>query len=207
MRRLISVGRIVSTAVVLTALVGCATPPPANVDNICDIFAEKKGWYDDVADASEKWGVSVSHIMAFIYQESRFVADAKPPRRKILWFIPGPRLSSAYGYPQAKDETWVDYQRATGAYGADRDDFEDSADFIGWYVKQSYQRCGIRKGDVANSYLAYHEGLGGYNRGTYRSKDWLKKIAYKVNQRSQTYASQLKNCESGLERKSWFDWF
>jgi hypothetical protein len=171
------------------------------------MFDEKDDWYDDVSDASEEWNVPVQDIMAIMHQESKFVADAKPPRRKILWFIPGPRLSSAYGYPQAKDETWETYERATGSYGADRDDFEDAADFVGWYTNTSYKRCGISRGDTYSSYLAYHEGHGGFNRGTYKSKKWLKEVAAKVQRRADTYKQQLQDCEKRFKRSGWLDWF
>jgi len=51
--------------------------------------------------------------MAIIRQESSFQADAQPPRSRILWIIPGPRPSSAYGYSQALDGTWDWYRQAT----------------------------------------------------------------------------------------------
>lgn len=199
--------RIIFLLLALVILPACSTAPPSNVNDICDIFEEKDDWYDDAADAAEKWNVPLVDIMAIMHQESRFVHDAQPPRRKILWIIPGPRLSSAYGYPQAKTETWETYQRATGEYGADRDDFEDAADFVGWYTNTSYKRCGINRGDTYASYLAYHEGHGGYNRRTYDKKAWLKKVARKVEQRAQTYRQQLASCEKRLKRKGWFDWF
>ena len=41
--------------------------------------------------------------MAIIKQESSFIADAKPDRRKLLGFIPWKRKSSARGYAQAID--------------------------------------------------------------------------------------------------------
>jgi len=195
---------ILSTVIFLPA---CTTAPPSNPNDICDMFDEKDDWYDDVADASEEWNVPIQDIMAIMHQESRFVADAQPPRRKILWFIPGPRLSSAYGYPQAKDETWETYERATGSYGADRDDFEDAADFVGWYTNTSYKRCGIARGDTYNSYLAYHEGHGGFNRKTYNKKKWLREVAAKVQRRAETYRKQLQSCEKRFERKGWLDWF
>ncbi len=53
-------------------------------------FDEKDGWYEDAADAREEWGSPISVMMAIMHQESRFKAKAKPPRKKILGFIPGP---------------------------------------------------------------------------------------------------------------------
>jgi len=198
------------TLITLIALssVACTTSPPSDVDNICAIFSEKGGWYKDAADARDEWGSPIPVMMAIMYQESTFDAKAKPPRKKIFGFIPGPRPSSAYGYSQALDPTWELYKRNAGRYGADRDDFGDAIDFVGWYNNQSYKRSGIAKTDTNGLYLAYHEGQGGYNRRTYRKKQWLIDVAHKVNRRATTYSNQLTGCEDELKSdSSFFGWF
>ena len=73
----------------MTVMLGCATSPPEQVDNVCDIFREKSGWYEDAKESRARWGAPVSVSMAFMYQESRFVATAKPPRKKWWGVIPG----------------------------------------------------------------------------------------------------------------------
>ena len=187
---------------------GCTTSQPRDVEDICAIFKEKDDWYDDAADASDEWGSPIAVMMAIMYQESRFEAKAKPPRKKILGFIPGPRPSSAYGYSQAKKSTWKDYKRSAGRYGSDRDDFADAIDFVGWYNYQSYKRSGISRKDTYRLYLAYHEGHGGYNRGSYRKKKWLMDVARKVERKAGTYQQQLTGCEKQLKRGGWFfGWF
>lgn len=185
----------------------CTTTPPSDVDNVCDIFEEKSGWYEDAKSARARWGVPISVMMAFMHQESRFKASAKPPRKMIWGFIPGPRLSNAYGYSQAKEETWTRYERASGNYGADRDDFGDAVDFIGWYNDLSHRTNGIAKDDSFRLYLAYHEGHGGYSRQTYRDKNWLVDVARKVDRRAKSYNSQLQGCVHKLEDRGWFDWW
>ena len=186
----------------------CTTSPPSNVNDICEIFEEKSGWYDDAADSRKEWGSPISVMMAIMHQESKFKAKAKPPRKKIFGFIPGPRPSNAYGYSQALSSTWDGYKRNAGRYGADRDDFGDAIDFIGWYNHQSNKRSGIAKTDAYRLYLAYHEGHGGYNRGTYRKKKWLVDVAHKVNRRAKCYRQQLLQCEEGLKKSGWFfGWF
>jgi hypothetical protein len=200
--------RALAIAMAILAAAGCATAPPSDVDNLCQIFREKDGWYDDARDAEKAWGVPVPVLMAFIHQESRFVAKAKPPRRRIFGFIPGPRPSNAYGYSQALNSTWDAYQRSAGRYGADRDDFGDAVDFVGWYNHQSWRRNGIERSDAYRLYLAYHEGHGGYARGSYRDKAWLEPIARKVADRAQRYGRQLGACREELEAdRGWFDWF
>jgi hypothetical protein len=196
---------LASLLAVLALLTGCSTAPPKNITNSCDIFTDKGGWYRDASRAFEKWGVPIHIQLAIIYQESRFVDDAKPPRDHILWVIPWGRVSSAYGYAQAQDSTWDWYIEKTGNRGADRDDFEDAVDFIAWYCSMSHQMLGISKWDAYSQYLAYHEGQGGYRRKTYSSKPWLIKVADKVNARAQGYRTQLARCEDDLDT-GWSLW-
>ena len=188
----------------MMALAGCTTSQPKDVNNVCAIFEEKGGWYDDAADSRDEWGSPIPVMMAIMHQESKFQAKAKPPRKKIFGFIPGPRPSDSYGYSQALGSTWKGYKKSAGRYGADRDDFGDAIDFIGWYNHQSYKRSGIAKTDTYRLYLAYHEGHGGYNRGSYRSKQWLIDVANKVNRRANSYQAQLNGCDKSLETDGWF---
>jgi hypothetical protein len=164
------------------------------VNNICSIFDEKSGWYGDVKDASERWGTPVHVLMAIIRHESSFRADAKPARTELLGFIPWTRPSSAYGYAQALDTTWDEYEDAAGGWFADRDDFDDAVDFVGWYTAESHRKLGISKWDARAQYLAYHEGHGGYARGTYKRKRWLMNTANRVQRTANNYAAQLKRC-------------
>lgn len=186
---------------------GCAVSPPRNTENACNMLAEKPGWFDAVKDASDSWDVSEGLILSFIRQESSFVADAKPPRTKILWVLPGPRASSAYGYPQAKDGTWGDYRRDTRSYLAKRDNFRDAVDFVGWYVDRAYRIARIPKSDAYRHYLAYHEGVGGFERGTFKAKRWLISVARRVDQTAKTYDSQLDGCRDKLDSGSWWNPF
>ena len=184
----------------LLVLSACTSRTPSDIDNLCNIFSEKRGWYKHARKSSRRWGSDISVMMSIIYQESSFKARAKPPRKKILGFIPGRRPASAYGYAQAIDQTWAAYKRSTGRGGADRNDFEDAIDFIGWYNDQSRRRNNISKSDAYNMYLAYHEGQGGYAKGTYRNKQWLKDAASKVASRATRYRSQLDGCEDRFKQ-------
>ena len=187
---------------VFILFLGCATtPPPRYIYDICEIFRENPRWYKAARKSYKKWGVPIPILMAIMHQESKFMADAKPPRGSCLWIFPGPRPSSAYGYTQASNETWKEYQDSTGHTGADRDDFEDSVDFIGWYSHLSYKRCRISKNDTSQLYLAYHEGHGGFKRETYRKKAWLLGVARKVEGRAKTYKGQLASCERQFQRR------
>jgi len=189
----------------LLSLGSCSTTPPKNLNNSCDIFFEKDGWYDDANDSFEKWGVPIHVQLAIIHQESRFKYDAQTEMEYFLWIIPTGRKSNAYGYAQVKDETWDWYIDQTGNSGADRDDFDDAVDFIGWYGNYTYHKLKVSKWDAYSQYLAYHEGHGGYKRKTYLKKPWLVKVARKVKARASRYHTQLTKCKTELE-SSWSIW-
>ncbi len=189
-------------------MAGCATRPPSNPENICAIFEEKDGWFEDWFEdaeaAEDHWKIPIPVMMATMHQESKFQAKAKPKRKRILWIIPWKRPSSAYGYAQVLDETWDVYRKDTGNGGADRDEFDDAIDFVGWYHDRSAKKLGIGRSDANRLYLAYHEGHGGYARGTYQKKKWLLDVAKKVEVRSKTYGTQLAKCRDDLEGPWWW---
>ena len=191
---LLMLRRFFLSTLCLLVVVGCSSTPPRNRNDICSIFQQKRGWHDDAKEASQRWGTPIPVMMAILKHESSFRSNAKPPRKKYLGFIPGPRASSAYGYPQALDGTWDGYKRDTGHRWADRDDFDDAIDFVGWYTNMSHRKLGISKSSAYHQYLAYHEGQGGYAKGTYKRKRWLMNYAKKVQKTSNQYAAQLKRC-------------
>lgn len=185
-------------------LASCSTTPPQNISNLCDIFEEKSDWYDAAQEMKARWGVPLHVPMAMMYQESSFRHDALPPRDYVFFgLIPWGRVSSAYGYSQAKTPTWSDYVRETGRSWADREDFDDAIDFMGWFIAKTYKVNGVSKWDAYAQYLNYHEGWGGYKRKSYAKKRWLVKVSKKVHARALRYAAQLKTCQEELD-KSWF---
>lgn len=190
--------RLLLISVVLV-LAACTTAPPKNINNVCEIYDEYYDWYIAADAVYERWRIPHHVTMAFIHQESKFVDDARPPWEWFLWIIPTGRASSAFGYAQALDGTWYEYQKQTENWGADRDDFEDAVDFIGWYNHKTLIRNKVSPHDAYSLYLAYHEGQGGFSRGTYKNKPWLLRIAKKVKKRSDMYRDQLGNCQKELD--------
>ncbi|MDF1615082.1 hypothetical protein [Desulfurivibrio dismutans] len=180
---------------------GCTTRAPASTDNLCNIFEDNRSWHRQARQAEKKWGIPIPVKMAFIHQESSFRARAKPPRRRILGIFPGSRPSSAYGYAQALDATWEEYRRDAGGRLARRNRFGDAIDFVGWYNARSVRSCNIRPNDAYRLYLAYHEGHGGYRRGTYRNKPEVQRVARRVAARAERYDRQYSQCRSRLERR------
>ena len=185
-------------------LQGCAGGPPRNIDNAWAFLSEKSGWYDATQRAQRRWGIPAHIQLAIVHQESRFKSAAQPPRSTLLGFIPWKRPSTAYGYSQAKDGTWQWYIDKTGNRGADRDDFSDATDFIGWYGDMTFRLLKIPKDDAFRQYLAYHEGHGGYKKQSYKTKSWLVAVAHKVSARATRYKKQLWSCADDLD--GWWFW-
>lgn len=196
----------VVVAGVIVAVSACTARPPRNIDDSCEIFGERRSWYRAAKTSQQRWGVPIHVQLAIVHQESRFRAHAKPPRKRILWIIPGPRPSDAAGYAQALKSTWKEYRRASGNGGADRDDFGDAVDFIGWYTARSARVNDIRTDDALHLYLAYHEGDGGFRKRTYLRKPWLLRVARGVAERAERYRRQLVTCEDRLKPRWWEFW-
>lgn len=186
--------KIGSILFLVTLLGACVTPRPIYVEDACQLLAEHPPWRVATEDSYRHWGVPVAVQLAVMRQESGFKAKARPPRRKIIGMIPGSRPSTAYGYCQAKDETWQNYQTNTKQRLVSRTNFHDAADFVGWYANNAHRRLHIPPNDAYHFYLAYHEGLGGYERKTYMQKPWLVQVAKKVRYRAGIYDHQLERC-------------
>jgi hypothetical protein len=173
---------------------GGGTSAPRNLDDACSILQQRPGYLRAFRAAERKWGVPVHVQMASMYQESKFKSDARTPFRYTLGVIPMGRQSSAFGYSQALNGTWEEYQQDQRKFRAKRNDINDATDFMGWYMAESNRRLGISLADARNQYLAYHEGRTGFSRGTYNSKAWLLRVADEVASRSVTYQGQLARC-------------
>lgn len=190
----------------LQLLAGCATTPPKNTSDICALFTEKKSWYKSAKKSQKKWQIPLTTSMAILYQESSFKARARPPRRRLLGFIPWKRPSSAYGYAQALDATWKGYKEKTGHWSADRDKFADAIDFVAWYSRDAVKLTDVASADAYGLYLVYHEGVGGYRRGRYHNKTQLKSVARQVQSRAKRYHQQYVGCQQRLDKKWWHLW-
>lgn len=172
---------------------GCSSVPTESnyrytsktgMDNICQIYKDNPRWKGYSTKSYQKWRVPDWTMFAIIHQESRFNPKARPHNN----------VSSAYGFTQALNGTWRDYQKETGNRWSSRLDMEDSLDFIGWYVNKANRYAGVSKRNAFQVYLSYHEGWTGYKKASYRKKAWLKKVAKKVQQRAVMYKNQKRYC-------------
>lgn len=190
--------RLLRASILLIFLASCGGggkfSAPRNLDDACAIVRERPEYYRAMKASERKWGIPIHVQMAAIHQESKFVGNARTPHRFALGIIPMGRQSSAYGFSQALDGTWEEYQDEQGRRSARRDRINDATDFMGWYMYYSTVKLGISQGDARSQYLAYHEGRTGFANASYEAKGWLVDVADRVGQRSQTYAMQLQAC-------------
>lgn len=181
----------------LLAVSACASKPD-RIDNVCAVFSQNAGWMSnwkrEAGAASRKYGIPAHVLMATIRMESGFDGRARPPRRQILGFIPGKRASTAYGYSQALDGTWLQYQRETGRSAARRSNFADAVDFVGWYHDKSARTLGIARHDTYSLYLAYYSGHAGYARGSWRSNASIQSYARRTATMAGRYETQMRSC-------------
>ena len=193
--------RLLRALIMLMVLASCGSrefSAPRNLDNACAILSERPNYARALRATERRWGVPVAVQMATIYQESKFIGNARTPFQYTLGVIPMGRQSSAYGYSQALDGTWREYQVDQRRMSARRDRIDDATDFMGWYMNRSRERNGISLSDARNQYLAYHEGHTGFSRGSYNQKSWLLRIAGTVQDRAVMYDAQLLSCPNRL---------
>jgi len=193
--------------IIFIFFVACTTNQHINTANSCIIFEQKKNWYKSTKNSFDKWRAPIALQLAIINQESSFTQFAKPKRKFFFGIIPGSRPSTAFGFAQVTNPTWDWYKTKTGNKNASRANFANVTDFIGWYVTQSEEIVGISKKDFYNQYLAYHEGQGGWKKGTHQNKKWLIDVAKNVERNANMYNNQLKDCENKLNKKGFFGLF
>lgn len=189
-------------ALSLAACASMPTPSDREVADACLLLQQNRPWQEALRSTAKTWGAPMGFQLAVIKQESSFDAEALPPRGEPQWFglVEGERVSSAKGYSQALDSTWEMYKASTGNWAASRNSFRDSSDFIGWYFSTAGKRAGLGQYDYKAHYLAYHEGAGGYLKGTYKSKRWLVDVAANVAKQATRYEAQIAKCDALREK-------
>lgn len=189
--------RLLRASILLVFLASCGGgrfSAPKNLDDACSIIHQRPTYLTAMRATERKWGIPIAVQMATLYQESKFVGNARTPHRFALGIIPMGRQSSAYGYAQVLDGTWDEYKKSQRRFGARRDNIRDATDFMGWYMDETNRMLGVPRGDAENQYLAYHEGRNGFARGSHEAKGWLVEIADEVGARALMYHEQLQRC-------------
>lgn len=189
--------RILLSVALVSLLAGCASTP-THTTNACAVLNQKNGlvfnWRRSAKKAERKYGIPMPVILATIYTESGFRQRARPPRKKLLGFIPWKRPSSAYGYPQAVNGSWEHYRRQTGHTSARRTSFDHAAKFIAWYHRESVRKNGVSPNDAYALYLNYHMGHNAYARNHGHGSASAIQGAHRMQTMAQRYDIQLRNC-------------
>lgn len=179
------------TSIILASLAITSCSEETKVDNkltACEILNDHPGWAKSLKKAEDTYKLPPAFAMGVMYQESRFKSNAKAVG------------SSAYGYAQAINSTWKHFQEDVKA-NARRDNFDDSVQFMGWYMAQLAKSAKLKMSESENLYMAYMLGATGFKRykaGTFKNKAKIiedKKLAKKVKNFTSLYKSQLKKCK------------
>jgi|AntRauTorckE5430_2_1112549.scaffolds.fasta_scaffold00318_18 hypothetical protein len=166
---------------------------PVDYDRrICHVIQSNWGWARALKRVSKDYDISPGLLLSVIYHESGFRPNVRPKPYMVFGVIPW-QVSSAYGYGQIKQETWDWYKSHNPGWFQSRTQFPDTLNFIGWYYSLFLKKTET-KTVHRDFYLAYHEGLGGYQRGTYHGNDWLIKKAESVALRAKLYDEKLNDC-------------
>ncbi len=186
--------------IVLFFISACSTVPKYP-QNACKIFDQNYLWYKSAKKSSEKYGVPLHIILAFVKKESGFKRWARPPRTKLFKIVPYKRPSSSLGYSQAVKKTWELYKTETKNPLALRTRFRDSVMFIGWYINKTKKINKIPINDSYKQYLNYYLGWGSYAKKSYKYDKKAIIFAKSVQKQSKIYKSQLSKCEKNLNKK------
>jgi hypothetical protein len=176
---------------VLLCFLSPVSPTVTRGQSICDWFQRYPHWRTATKAVEQRWHIPVALQMAIVWQESRFHAHARPYR--LTWAGRRP-ASSARGYAQALNGTWRQYLKETGQIAADRTSFKASVDFIGWYLAGAKRALSLNNSQVAALYLAYHEGIAGYRKGSYHRQPALMRTARQVAAQAVRYHVALRGC-------------
>ena len=186
----------VTVAFVLT---GCVHQR-LEVSNACDILHNHPDWYSYHLHFENKYAVPMSTVMAIIALESGYDAKARPVKSWLInKYIPWQYASSSYGYSQATNASWADFQRANPYSIFTRSDYVSSVAFVSWYLATYAVSKNILK--VQDQYVVYHDGPNkALDKVSPATRDYAKRVAAMAD----SYASQLKSCRSLSWYNSWY---
>ena len=165
-------------------------------NNACDILMDQPSWYRYHQFYAKKYAVPSTTVLAFIAFESDFKPTARPVKSWLIRdVIPWQYHSSSYGYSQATNAAWTDFQNANPYSYYTRDDYPSSIAFISWYL----YNYAADKEDVFDKYVIYHDGP---NKSASKVPHATKVHAKKVSGLSNKYKQQLNSCAAAL---AWYD--
>jgi hypothetical protein len=171
----------------LPCLIACLAAAPASARSgadPCDLV-ERPGWRAALAAGEARWGVSPGTVLAVLDQESSLRANARGAGAV------GADPVRNYGYAQANGRTWAAFERAVGVRAA-RTNFAASVQFVGWYFAETQRLNRVPPGAIADHYLAYKLGHGGFARGG--GSPAARQVAARVAASARAFDRRLETC-------------
>lgn len=89
---------------------------------------------------------------------------------------------------------WDEYRMQSENWKASPEDIEDSAQFIGWFSKNSQRRIQLKGDQIADHYMAVRLGHGGYHRGMDSVSSALKADAEEARTRTEVWQKRMRSC-------------
>lgn len=169
-----------------------------NKEDACIIVKKNPDWLKAMYRTQLVYNIPISTQLAFVKHESNFKRKARPLNKNRKSIFDKKYASTAYGYAQALDGTWKEYQTTFNNKRLKRTNYGHSVDFIGWYNNR-HIKAGMNPNNISHLYLAYHEGLGGYRKKTYNKKPWLVNYSKAVEMSAQKYHRQLNLCKPEIK--------
>lgn len=152
---------------------------------------------------SQQTHVMPWEVLAIMDQESSFNPYAMADRRPWLKRMVSKKKISAYGYAQATDATWKDFNQKAAKTVVSRSNYLDSVAFIYWLVQRNRRLQSSAQISTYQDYLNYYNGPGvSHKKKNQPMKGYSQ--AQQVVVKSNAYKLAWKRCESGLQWRS--DW-
>ncbi|MGB0206143.1 MAG: hypothetical protein ACPF9K_14030 [Neptuniibacter sp.] len=168
---------------VAASLSGCFGSGSKSEPSICQLLEENEEWAQPLVLAQNKYGTPLSLTLVLLEQ-------------------PLSELDKQHIQPRSAD--WDEYRIRSENWGASQKSPYDAVDFIGWFSRESLKRNKISWNDVSAHYLSYRLGHGAYHRFEPEKYPELVQQAERIEQKSNLWQQQLKNCKPQLQEKSWF---
>lgn len=164
----------------------------------CEIFRKRQDWYNAARQTEARWGLPISHQLAFLTEDWELKEGKIPSKWKPDWTRPA--RSDPGIAPGFFDATWDQYRTQTGNRSASKNRIDDALDFMGWYFATLGPPEGISPYDPTAQYILWRHGPDIYRAGEWRQNLWLSSQANKFGSRARLFMRDLEDCHDGREK-------
>lgn len=196
---------LLTAAFLLTCMTGTASTEPFDPVNetsdtlACEIFRERKDWFGAAEQTERRWGLPVSHQLAFLTEDWDLEHGKVPTKWRPDWTRPDrppPGINPGFFAP-----TWEQYKSQADRASASPNNIDDTFDFMGWYFATLAPKENISPYDPVAQYILWRHGPDLYRSGEWRRNLWLNGQANRFADRARLYMSDLENCDLPKKEK------